>query len=69
MIETSISRDHEVRNSEPARKGRSWSDPGIRETLRREREQKTMLATAFLDRMGRDDDLDMHHSSLERAGG
>jgi hypothetical protein len=51
------------------RKGRSWSDPDIRETLRREREQKTMLAKAFLDRMGRDDDLDAHHASLERLGG
>ncbi len=50
-------------------KGRRWSDPGIRETLRREREQKRMLAQAFLDRMGRDDYLDAHHSSLERMGG
>ena len=53
----SIPATTEVRYSEPAeestRKGRSWGDPGIRETLRTEREQKTTLAKAFLDRAGR----------------
>ncbi|MDP9478039.1 MAG: hypothetical protein M3R38_20555 [Actinomycetota bacterium] len=34
-----------------------------------ERKQRTLLAKAFLDRMGRDDDLDAHHSCLERLGG
>ncbi len=67
--EESLPAEVDARKTEPAPKGRSWRDPGIRETLRREREQKTMLAKAFLDRMGCDDDLDMHHSCLERAGG
>ncbi len=35
-----------------ARKGRSWSQPGIREDLRREREEKTAKARAFLARHG-----------------
>ena len=60
MIEMSISRDHEVRYPEP---------PKVHVVTPEERKQRALLAKAFLDRYGRDDDLDMHHASLERLGG
>ena len=34
-----------------ARKGRSWSQPGLREELRRERAEKRERALAFLARL------------------
>ena len=66
MIETSISRDQEVRNPEPRKTERP---PRQHVVTPEERKQRALLAKAFLDRYGRDDDLDMHHSCLERLGG
>ncbi len=66
MAETSIAGGTEREQGE--RRRRTWGDPGIGETLRRERAHKTALANAFLDRYGRDDYLDAHHACLERRG-
>ena len=55
----SVQDDQQVRNPEP---------PRIHVVTPEERKQRTLLAKALLDRYGRDDDLDAHHSCLERMG-